>query len=155
NAKLRDENAQINDFLKKSSAYAVDERLTSIPVLLVADKGVDSDAAKSMLDMLRAAGADVPGVLWLDPRWLLDDARDLKLLQAAAQSTGNAATVRADAWDAVASRVASPPVSGRRRARDVLSALGSAGFVTLTDGSAADLNRFPVRASRVLVLTGT
>src|SRR5262249_28492177 len=102
NNKLRDENSQLQDFLKKSASYAVDGRLSTEPVAIVADKGVDSGATKNLLASLRAAGAEVPAIVWLDDRWNLTSAKDLNALQDATHSVGTATTVRAAALRAVA-----------------------------------------------------
>jgi len=76
NAKLRDELAQTNDFLKNSAAFAVDQRLADVPVAIVADEGVDTSSVKSVLTMMRACvgarRAVAPGSLAAEH----DDGRD-------------------------------------------------------------------------------
>ena len=66
NRALKDQVSQLNDFLHKSSAYAVQQRLTNVPVAIVAEKGIDTTAVNNVLASVRAAGAVVPGVLWLE-----------------------------------------------------------------------------------------
>ena len=155
NAKLRDQLAQTNDFLKNSAAFAVDQRLADVPVAIVADKGVDTGSVKSVLTMMRAAGASVPGVLWLQDRWLLNTTKDVTALAKAARVNGDAAAVRRAALGKLAGRLAEPPVTGRRAPRDVIPSLRSAGFVDLSDGTKQTLAEFPASAARVVVVTGT
>jgi hypothetical protein len=154
NGELRDELAHVNEFVEGAAAYAVDRRLAAVPIALVAERGVDGDALRAMLSTLRAAGAQVPGVLWLDERWRLDTAKDLAELQGAAKVTGNNAAARAAALRLFARRITRPP-SPRAQQPDVLEALRAEGFVELTDGSRTVLESFPPRAARVLVVTGT
>jgi hypothetical protein len=156
NNALREQNSKLQEFLKKSSAYAVDDRLAATPVAIVAEKGVDPGATKALLDTLHAAGARVPGVLWLDTRWKLDSPKDLRALQTAMRSRSGAEALRASALTSLAERLSQPPpATGRRSPRDVLTALRTAGFLRLSDGKAARLADFPVRPGRVLVVTGT
>ena len=155
NGQLKDQLSKINDFLKRSSAYAVDQRLADVPVAVIAEKGVDTTAVKSMVAMLRDSGAEVPGVLWLDDRWLLDRSQDLQAPHTTAHVSGNAAAARVAALSKVATRLAEPPAGGRTPTRDVVSALRNAGFLAFSDGSTASLADFPARAARALVITGT
>ena len=63
--------------------------------MIVAEKGIDSGAVSSVLASVRAAGADVPGVLWLDDKWRLDSPKDLRALQTATRiAPGNVAASR-------------------------------------------------------------
>ncbi len=154
--KVRDDSlSKLDDYVKKSAAYAVDQRLIDVPVAVVAERGVDAGTTKATLTMLQAAGADVPGVLWLTDKWRLDNPDDLAKLQSAARVSGNNATARAAALQLLARRLAQPPSTGRRKTPDVLEPLRQAGFLDFTDGDRSALARFPRRAARVLVVTGT
>ncbi len=155
NSDLKDQVSKLNDYLKKSAAYAVQQRLTASSVVIVAEKGVDTSAVNTVLASVRAAGASVPGVLWLDDKWKLDKAEDLHALQAATRVTGNANTSRLAALRALATRLTVPTAPGARRLHDVIEPLRSAGFLEFTDGKKADLAQFPEHAARALVITGT
>ncbi|MDQ1380316.1 MAG: hypothetical protein QOJ71_1035 [Actinomycetota bacterium] len=155
NSKLKDQVSQLNDFLKKSSSYAVQQRLLAVPVVILAEKGIDTGAVNSVLTTMRTAGADIPGVLWLNDKWRLDSPKDLGALQTAARVSGNVAASRLAALRSLATRLAAPPAGSARRPRDVIEPLRSAGFLDFTDGKQSDLAAFPSRASRILVLTGT
>src|SRR4051794_27469055 len=44
NKSLSDQVSQLNDFLHKSSSYAVQQRLLAVPVVIVAERGIDTGA---------------------------------------------------------------------------------------------------------------
>jgi Copper transport outer membrane protein, MctB len=156
NSQLKDEVSKLEDFLRRSSAYAVQGRLAAVPVAIVAEKGVDTSAVDSVVTSVRAAGADVPGVLWLDDKWRLDSPKDLPALQSAAKlAPGNVAASRVAALRELAARLAEPAARRTRPARDVIEPLRSAGFLDFSDGKRPALAAFPAREARVLVLTGT
>jgi hypothetical protein len=155
NSKLSDQQSKLNDFLKKASAYAVENRLTAVPIAIVAEKGIDPGAVGAVLASVRAAGATVPGVLWMDARWQLDAPKDLVALQTAAQVTGTVAASRVAALRELATRLATTRTARTRRTRDVIEPLRSAGFLDFDNGKKAALTAFPTEGARVLVLTGT
>jgi hypothetical protein len=155
NGNLNDQVSKLNDFLRKSAAYAVENRLTAVPVAIVAEKGVDEGAVNSILASVRAAGASAPGVIWLTDKWQLDDPKDLQTLQSATRVSGTVAASRTAAMRDLAARLVTPPATRVRRTRDVLEPLRTAGFVDLNDGKRATFDAFPAHAARVLFLTGT
>jgi hypothetical protein len=150
NSKLQ----QTQDFVNRVSSYAVDQRLTDVPVALVAERGVDSNAVKQTLTTLQNAGANVPGVIWLTDAWRLDTSKELRALGDAVGATGNAASVRNNATRALERRLTTR-ASGRKANDDLLTKLSDAGFIDYTDGDKSTLTRFPSRPARVLLLTGT
>ncbi len=155
NGKLSAQVSNLDDFLRKASAYAIAHRLTAIPVAIVAEKGVDPGAVSSVLTAVRAAGADAPGVIWLTDKWQLDEPKDLLALQSAAQVSGTVAASRAAALRDLATRLGSPTKARVKRTRDVLEPLRAAGFVDLTSGKRSAFDAFPAEPARILVLTGT
>src|SRR3954454_9128114 len=72
NSKLRQQASRDEDFLKESAPFVVEQRLQDVPVAVVAERGVSSDAVKQTVALLRQAGANVPGVVWLNDEWRLD-----------------------------------------------------------------------------------
>jgi hypothetical protein len=154
NSALKDQVSKLNDFLKKSAAYSVQQRLISAPIAIIAEKGIDSGAVNAVLAQVRAAGADVPGVLWLDDKWKLDSVKDLTALHTAAKVTGSAPAARVAAMRALVTRLAEPQPAGARARIDVIEPLRSAGFLDFTGGKKAALTAFPEHPSRVLFLTG-
>jgi hypothetical protein len=133
--------------------------------------------------LLRSAGADVPAVLWLDDSWLLDTDQRTSDLRTAVGVQGDPQVVRARALDLLAHRLSAAPAtrtttttakstptstpdsessttrgstttSTAPAKADVLDALDSAGFLSVTDGNASDYAEFPARNGHVLVITG-
>src|SRR5271156_4349340 len=48
NSKLNGEVSNLNDFLRKSAPYATANRLTAIPVRIIAEKGIDAGAVNAV-----------------------------------------------------------------------------------------------------------
>jgi len=66
---LRNANRQTNDDLDRangvvedSAAFAVDGRLTGVPVVVLAERGVDENVVKDTAQLLVTAGTEVPTV---------------------------------------------------------------------------------------------
>jgi hypothetical protein len=179
NKQLAQENKDLQQFIGEVALYGGDGRLDGQPIAVVAERGVDGGDVKQTLDALRAAGADVPGVLWLDDAWRLDSDEHVQDLQTALGVQGNVAAMRDAAFNRLADRFAGGPnavttttttiatsrATGRtgtsstststpgREPTDALSALEQANFLHVTDGDASAFDTFPGRAD-VLVITG-
>jgi hypothetical protein len=130
---------------------------------------------KKTQTLLRAAGADVPAVLWLDDSWLLDTDQRKADLESALAVHGAEAVMRTRALNLLARRLATAPTptvsststteprstttlrstpTTRPAPVDALTALDNAGFVSVTDGDASEFATFPARVAHVLVVTG-
>src|SRR5262249_12500574 len=72
NKQLTKENAQPRQFLDDVAPYAGDGRLIDESVAVVAERGINDDDVNTTVALLREAGADVPGVIWLEDSWQLD-----------------------------------------------------------------------------------
>jgi hypothetical protein len=174
NKQLAQDNAQQRDFIDAVAPYAGDGRLIGESVAVVAEEGVDGDTVKDAAKALTDAGAEVPGVVWLQDNWQLDTDKRLQELQDALGVEGNTATTRDDALNALAGRLVRPAGAGttttQPRTRgtgaststtapgappvDALAALEQAGFVRITDGDVSDFDAFPTYAPSVVVVTG-
>jgi Copper transport outer membrane protein, MctB len=109
-----------------TAPFAVTNRLTQVPTLLVAVRGVDSARVTGTVELARRAGAIAPGVLWLEEKWALDDESDVAALaKATGVALGTKAEVRAAAFDAFVGRLLIGPVPDN----DVLRGLVDGGFV--------------------------
>jgi hypothetical protein len=173
---LADDNSRQQDFIDKTAPFVVDGRLDGQSVAVVAERGVDKGVVKDAETLLRAAGAEVPAVIWLDDSWKLDTSKRTQDLATALNLQGSSATVRDRALDRLARRLASAPArtktsttKGGTTAKppktttttaptpapvDVLDTLENAGFLSVTDGNASDLATFPAHAAHVLYITG-
>ena len=178
--KLANENADQQDFIARAAPYVVDGRLDGQSIAIIAERGVDAGVVKKTEALLRSAGADVPGVLWLDDSWLLDTDQRKADLESAVAVHGDQSVIRARALDLLANRLATAPTtatttttskrggsstatSTTRRSTtttispakvDVLGKLDAAGFLSVTDGNASDFSNFPAHTGHVLVITG-
>ena len=75
NNDLRGENGSLADFIDKSQCYAVEGRLATDDVAVVAVRGIDGDSVKRSTDAVKCAGGRVNGVLWLEDKWKLTDGK--------------------------------------------------------------------------------
>jgi len=176
NRQLAQENKDLQQFIGEVALYGGDGRLDGQPIAIVAERGVDNDDVKQTVDALRAAGADVPGVLWMDDAWQLDNDQRVQDLQTALGVRGNVTTTRDAAFNRLADRFAKGPTSATTTTTtatsraagtssttststpgnepvDVLSTLEQANFLHITEGDASAFDAFPGRAD-VLVITG-
>jgi hypothetical protein len=163
NDRLKDEINRANAYMDDSAAFAVANRLPSVPVAVIAERGVDGGVVDDVVALLQDAGAEVPGVFWLEDKWALRDTDDVNALRDALGISGSAASVRAQALNALVARLSSPAVATTTPTSetsvpqaapvDVLGALGDAGFVA-SDGDKSAIDAFPPRPARALVITG-
>jgi len=164
--RTRDENLALQARLDALEGYAeqalpllVGERLKGVPVAMVAVRGVEEGAVRQTADILRAGGAVIPGVVWLEPPLSLPDVRaEVKLGEVLGDPFQRGADLRREAMEALGTRLAVGPEVARSQAQpgDVLTGLGSAGFVAF-DGLGGDFDpaRYPPAGSRVLVIDGS
>ena len=154
NDELRADLDQRNSAIAESSPFSVTDRVADVRAVVIGIRGVDEDAVNRVVELARRGGADAPGVVWLESKWALDSRDDVTALAAALglTATGRRAPLRADALDALVTRLAGgAPQSGI----DALRALVDAGFVTL-DGAGndapipADLGGAGTRATLVI-----
>jgi hypothetical protein len=129
-------------------------RLPATPVIVTATRGVDPDRVRDVVTLARRAGANVCGIVWLEPKWALANANDTKALATALNvEPGTKADIRAAGWGALARRLGTAPP-----ANDVLPALQQAGFVAteaVGSDTSCDLTKLDGSGARVLVVDGT
>lgn len=169
NAMLREELRRTDDALAEAVPFAVDDRLREIPVLVLAERGVDGDVLQDALDMLRDAGADAPGVVWFNEKWRVSDGGDREELAQIAGIVGVEETVRARAFELLASElVTTPAVTPRGNTANVtttlpdgatdtavLTALRDAGFLDMDGDEDAFASLLPTPDLHVLVVGGS
>lgn len=174
NQRLDEELRRTQEFVADSSGFVVEGRLAGVPVVVLAEEGVDGDVVNEAVAMLRTAGAEVPGVFRLDESWTLVDDGAVTALGEVVDAGGAAATVRAAGIEALVDRLggrqrgparpttttstaagAAPTSVPADAEPDVLGALADAGFLGIDGADADDLAVFPPRPARVVVVTGT
>jgi hypothetical protein len=146
---------QLDASMDATAPFAVTDRLTDVPVLIVAIRGVDDATVKRTVDLARRGGATAPGVLWLEDKWTLDGDGDAAALATASGTpTGKKAAVRTAALDALAARLA----TGRTIGDDTLRALADAGFITFEgvgDSANTAIGDLGGTGTRAVLLVGT
>lgn len=129
NAGLRDELASRDEFIDGSAPFVVERRLPGVPVVVVAVAGTDEDPLREAVSVLRTAGANAPGILWLEPSWALADPDAARELAGAiGQPVRPGPSLRDAALLALARRIVLGPPTATATA-DPLVELVEAGFV--------------------------
>jgi hypothetical protein len=155
NGDLRDEVGRMSDFVDATSGFMVEGRLKKVDVAVIAERGIDDKPVDSTVELLRAAGANAPGIVWLQKRWLLADPTDVQALADAIGSSSTVAdTVRAEGLNALARRLARPVSSLDEGTPDLLAALADANFIAIDGADLETMQAFPVRPARALVVDG-
>ena len=163
--RTRDENLALKGRLDALEGYVdqalphlVGQRLQGVPVAMVAIRGINEEAVRQTADVLRAGGATVSGVVWLEESLALPDvSAEVKLGDVLGDPFKKGADLRRSAVEALGQRLAVGPELARGQAGsgDVLSGMSTAGFVGFDSlGVDADPARYPVPGSRFLVIDG-
>jgi hypothetical protein len=162
NRGLRDQIKGFETFIAQSQPQVTGRRLNQVQVALVAVRGVPAEDVKASADLLKAAGALVPGVLWIEDGFSASDpGARTKLVTAIGDSGLATEDLRQVALEALGHRLASgarvvsastPPLSGV----DTLVALNEAGLVSFDTlgGGAVGLDSWPTPNTRMLVIDG-
>jgi hypothetical protein len=156
NDELQGDLDRLQGYADASGEFAVTDRLTGVPVAVVAVRGVDGDTVRDAVGLAERAGGRAPGVLWLEEKWLLEDDESRQQLADILGEPSTANGLRGTAWAALAERLAA---GGAPSADDLLAALADAGFVDLeTTGEGTELfgfGTYPGLDARVLLVDGT
>jgi hypothetical protein len=163
NRTLRDQMKGLETFIAQSQPQVTARRLNQVPVTIVAVRGVPAEDVKGAYDILRSAGALVPGVLWIEDGFSASDAGGrTKLVQAMGDSGLATDDLRQVALESLGHRLAAGPrvttvSSTTESGLDTLVALEDAGLVSFDTmgGGAVDLESWPSTGSRMLVIDGT
>jgi len=156
NDALRAEQARLEDSIAAAGEFAVTGRLAGLTMQPLVARGVDPDRVTSTVRLARQAGAVVPGVLWLEPKWNLGSPDDVAELAAlVGVSSTSRSTVRDAGLKALATRLADGPTPGNRT--DLLVGLADGGFVEAegVDGVAYDAASATTRVASAWVVGGT
>jgi hypothetical protein len=174
NRTLRDEVKGLETFIVQSQPQVVGRRLTQVPVTVVAVRGVPAEDVRGAVDILRQAGALVPGVLWIEDAFSAPEpAARTKLVEAmgdsglatedlrlvALEALGNRLATGARATTATTPATPSPtsPSPSPSPSGDTLVALSEAGLVSFDrlGGGLVNLESWPAPGTRVLVVDGS
>jgi hypothetical protein len=156
---LRGQVGQLNGYIDGTKDFAVAGSLDGSTLATIATRGVDADAVKQTVALAQQAGARAPGILWLEGKLALSDADTVRQLGELLGKTGqNAKATRDEAWNALASRVATGG-GAAANGRDLLAALADAGFISFepvgTQGDNFSPASFTGGDVKVLLVDGT
>ena len=173
-AEAREENARLEaaldearQYIGASADFAVTDRLTDVPVMVVAARGVDEEAVELTVALARRAGGAVPGIVWLEPSWSVTSDEDLDTLSSIVDGSpsDDPEDLWGDAWQAVAQELADEDASERAPEggvdpgtvdASVLGDLEATGFITVDslDDDAISVTDLAGVAPRMLFITG-
>ena len=127
NDALKSQVEQLDTQTTALGPFAVTNRLSSSHLLVVAVRGIDGDTMTNTVQLARRAGADAPGILWLEHNWLLNSADERKALGTAIGTNATKpSTLRERGLRALAGRLE----GGLSPTGDLLRSLTDAGFVS-------------------------
>ena len=162
NDRMEAELGLAGSYIDASADFAVTDRLTDVPVLVLAARGVDEAAVERTVALTRTAGALTPGVVWLEPSWNLENDDDRAALAdiIGADAEDAPEDLTAAAWTAVAAELSLPGEEATPNATpppSVLEPLVDAGFLSVDalDDDSTALADLAGTQPRVLVVTGT
>jgi Copper transport outer membrane protein, MctB len=164
NRALRDQVKGLETFIAQSEPQVTARRLNQVPVTIVAVRGVPAEDVKGAADILRSAGALVPGVLWIeDPFSATDPGARTKLVQAMGDSGLATDDLRQVALEALGHRLAAGPrvaavsTNPAGTGLDTLVALSDAGLISFDTlgGGSVSLDSWPPAGARMLVVDGS
>ena len=156
---LRGQVGQLQQYIDGTKDFAIAGRLDGIALATIATRGVDADAVKQTVELAQQAGARAPGIIWLEEKLTLSDPNALRQLGELLGRPGqNAKTTRDEAWNALASRLATGS-GAAANGRDLLTALADAGFISFEPVGSQGDNFSPATfgggEARVLLIDGT
>jgi len=136
NDRLDDDLQDARAYIDASQDYVVTDRLTDEPTLLLAVRGVDEDAVQQVALLTGRAGAVLPGVVWLEDRWTLENDEDEAALEAvlgdSAPEGGSREELQRSAWEAVMAEVSAPePGPGAGAPPSTIEPLIAEGFLSV------------------------
>ncbi len=166
NKSLSSQAKQLESYLSTAGPYAVEGRLTAVPVVVLAERGVDRTTVRNLVTLMQDAGAQAPAIVWLESKWLLKQPSDRAALATIVGDAPTSVDLRADALSELARRLSTPPAPTSRTATttapsvasvDTLSAFTAAGFVSVEAvgaGGTNDLSTFPSVGARISIVGG-
>jgi hypothetical protein len=154
NNALSERNNQLQGVIGDLQPWSVADRLTADDMGIVAMRGVDGDRVSALTLAAQQANATVTGTLWLEDKWALADEDAVKALQdALGTTTKNKSSLRAEGYQQLAQRLASPDLlaGGEQDLLVVLQQAGFVGYDAVGDSTIAD---FPGSNAGIALVVG-
>lgn len=150
NDALDEQLGDMEAYVTDSAPWLVQDRLNGRSIVVVAERGVDDGPVDAQVTLLRDAGAEVPGVVWLEPELDLSAAEDREALIEAFELDDEAAE---DVEQALWSRLSAEVPSDAAAALGVLVEVGLAEIDTV-GGDAVEPDEVRLTAGSVVLVTG-
>lgn len=129
NAELREELRELREYSDATAPAVVDGALDGGAVAVVAERGVEPDVVEAAVALMQQADGTVPGILWLEPAWTLDeDDERARLAEVLDVPEAGAGRLRDRVWGRLVTALQGGSVQG-----DPLQDLAEGGFVTYQD----------------------
>jgi hypothetical protein len=144
---------QIDDleaYVSDSAPWLVEDRLNGRSIVVVAERGIADEPVEAQVELLRQAGADVPGIIWLEEQLALDDAEDVTALAGALELEEQSAdAVQGAAFERIADE--NPEDAG-----EALTTLVDAGFVEIdaVGGESVEPAEVSIATGSTILVTG-
>jgi hypothetical protein len=141
---------QLEAYVGDSAPWLVEDRLNGRSVVVVAERGIADEPVEAQVELLRQAGADVPGIVWLEPELALEQDEDRAALVEALELDEDEA---AAALGAALTRLAA---EDPEEAGEALAALVDAGFaeVDAAGGESVEPTDVRMASGSALLVTG-
>jgi hypothetical protein len=98
--------SQLEDQLDAEAPHAVAGTVEGTSTLVVVEPGIEGAAVDDLVVRLRQGGSRADGVVWLEPRWDLEDPEDLGRLEVLLGTSGTPGEMRDAAWAQLMARLA-------------------------------------------------
>jgi Copper transport outer membrane protein, MctB len=108
NSTLSASEKQLQSYLTTAAPYVVEGRLTAVPVAVIAERGVDRTTVRELVTLLQDAGAQAPAIIWLEPKWQLDQPTERTQLAQIVSDVASDPKLGAVALDDLAHRLGTP-----------------------------------------------
>jgi copper transport outer membrane protein MctB len=161
NQALKGQLDALQGYADETVPFLVGRRLEGVPMAVVGVRGINGDRVRDAVQLLRQAGAELPGMIWIEPT-LVDPAAEPRLAQVLGEAVRRGPDLQRAALEALGRRLATGPPLGSSAlapgtpSGDVVVGLGDAGFLSLDPlgGPALEVNSWPEAGSRLLVIDG-
>ena len=153
NDALQAEAQRLEETLGALEPFTVTDRIVDANVVVVAVRGVEPETMQGIVELARGAGADAPGILWIEEKWTLQAADDRAALATALDLTDSRrAALRTRGWETLVDRLSQGPAL----TSDVLATLSDAGFVSFEAvGTEVALAEIGGPGTQVLLVVGS
>jgi hypothetical protein len=140
----------LEEYVVDVAPWVVEDRLNGRSILVVAERGIEDEPVEATVEIMRQAGADVPGIVWLEPGLALRTAEERQVLSDTfGFEAGDEALLQARLWRRLSAE--DPADAG-----EALALLVDAGLAELdtAGGEAVEPSTLRLSSGTVVLVTG-